>query len=320
MRPATTTTKGERRMTGLEIAVLTLVAIAGITGGFLAWRQLGETRRNHDAAVVKRSEILERLRSENVKLQQREQELVSARPAAVPNQDAASPVGSAAESRTARIAALLSLAKVLGREEAGFLIRQRMAQSSRQSLLSARAQSGRTLGNLPELPASFVGPDAQLQPRFGELFGIGAEEVARLQHVLNATRDRVDELVAANTTLRDPGNGSYILEVNAVADEQIAADRDRMIATFKEVLGEDGYRAFALLNGESESAERPTGPNAFFDSFGNVGRTATISKAGGQYRYEMTFGPNGRASGGGRTLESIRERVGAGIKLLPPGF
>jgi hypothetical protein len=128
--------------------------------------------------------------------------------------------------------------------------------------------------------------------------------------------------VVANTRVQDNGNGSYTLEVKAVPESEIAAERERMLASMRQVLGDDGYEAFALLNGDMGNAlNTRASPRNFFNAFGTIGRVATISKnPQGVYRYEMTYGEGGRASGGGESVEALAPEIGAAVKLLPPGF
>jgi hypothetical protein len=324
MTPTHTANRASQ-MTRGQIGFLGVLVGIGIVGGFAAYRQLVEQRLAHATAVAERSRQIARLRSENDRLSRREQEHPIAEESTPTIQSEGSSPDSMPGARAARNSALLSLARILNRgsgESTHLRLMARLRTQNQIAALTARGSIRPPMGTPPDRPAYLVGLDCRLPPHFGELFDIGADEVARLQQVLISTRERVDELTAANATMRDQGDGNYVLDVRALSDDQIAADRDRMIATFKAVLGEDGYRAFAIFNGESQPPNaRPGGPNEFFHSFGTSGHTVTVSKgARGEYRYEMQRDIGGRASGMALTLEDLRDQVGGEIKLLPAGF
>lgn len=306
-------------MTRREIALVGGLVLAGIVGAFLANRQLDGLHEERALARHASSEEVARLRADNAQLRQDEKAQEPA-PVSLPMAMPVSPPPElAAASRADRMSALLAWAKIMTRGGGGASLR--MQQRSMDSQARARAMGA----NLPAIsgPAFVVGTSHELQPRFGELFALRDDQVAQLQQALDVATAGFDELVAAHTQIRDNGNGSYILEVKEVPESVIAPDRDRMIAAFRQMLGEDGYQAFALLNGESQesSAANQGGPSQFFNSYGIVGRTATItiSKTASDYRYEMQH-PNGRGSGSAPSLEELRPMIGGGIKLLPPGF
>lgn len=304
-------------MTRREIALVGGLALVGLVGAFVATRQLAGLRA--ELALVRQipSGEIARLRADNAQLRQgekeREQASVSA-PVALP---ASPPTELAVVSRADRMTALLAWAKIAVRGGAGVPFRlQQQSMASRPGMRAAGVSAPPASG-----PAFLVSSDHELPPRFGELFALRDDQVAQLQQALNVASAGLDERVAANTQVRDNGNGSYTLEVKEVPESVIAADRDRMIAAFRQVLGEEGYQAFALLNGESQSPNGVTrgGPAQFFNRFSTDARTATISKTASGYRYEM-YHQGGRASGTMPTLADLKATVGSGIKLLPPGF
>ncbi len=296
--PPPSTAVFNERVRPREIALLGFLLLTGIAAGVFACRQLAHLRSAHEAEMTQRSRNIARLRSENERLLQREPQPQTEKTSPLTGENVAPSAESTVAPRTARMIALVSVAKVMSHGLSPFVVDSRFA------------------------PAFVVTAGNQLPARFGELFDLGESEVARLQQTLTAARDRVDELTAANTTLRPGADGSYILEVKALAPEQIAADRDRLIATFREVLGPDGFRAFALFNHEAENPESNRGMRQIFQiSFGAIGRTATVSKTSrGSYRYAVEYDDGAHASGGAATLDELQQRVGGGIKLIPPGF
>jgi hypothetical protein len=296
-----------------EIKFVALLVGIGLVGGWMAKRQLGALRSELEQVRLHGDREIARLRADNHRLQQQETASgvwqpvspASAEPAAI--------------SRAERMMGLLQLAQVVSLGH-----RQGSMNRQQQSTARVHARAIAAGADLPEIsqPAYLVSPDGRLPARFGELFMLNDDRVTRLQQTLDAAKVRIEELALAHARIQDHGNGTYSIETPGVPEALIAADRERMIGTFKQELGEDGYRAFALLNGEtSDRSVALGGPATFFELFGAVGPTVAISKtSAGKYRYEMRRGASGVARGEAATREELQASVGVGVRLLPSGF
>ena len=181
------------------------------------------------------------------------------------------------------------------------------------------------------IPAYAVGPDGKLAPGFGQLYGLSEAEVANLQGTTDQIKQRLDAAIKAAATIESTGTDAYKIESQPVAEA--GALRDQFIAAYRSALGDERYRAFAALNGEREIPEAArtrvvdgvtvvnrSGPEAFFDSFGETKRTVTLSKTGGRYSVQIRSGTGSSSSSGAPNLDSIRPRMGALADLLPAGF
>jgi len=299
-----------------NITIVVLFLVIAIFGAFFAYRDLSQLWRERNTMTLKLSREIQRMSDDNDKLRSAEATQKLSRPDARP---ANSPTAEAISvSHAERMSTLLSFAKVM---TAGNN-RLKIQRLQRQAEIIAR---GRQLGfKVPDLEnvAYLVLGDYRLPKRFGELFGLEDGQVAKLQNALDSADEAVGELSAAMAQIRNNGNASYTLEVGALPEALVARERTQMITTFRQVLGEDGYQAFALLNGESSDPKAmPGGPGSFFNAFGSIGRTATISKTpDGKYRYQIRSGTNSGSNGSVSNMEELRKKVGGVIKLLPTGF
>jgi hypothetical protein len=299
-------------LTRRDLAVLIPLLLVGIGGAGLATRQLATLSQEAENDRRVRAREITRLREHNAQLRQRalDRPTTSATTSPPANARAEAAI---ATTRDERMAALFAWAKLMSRGAGALMLRAQSESSSARRMAGYPDSGG---------PAYLVVRN-QLPRDFGALFELRDDDVTVLQRALDTAQSRIDALTAASTQIRADDNGSFTLEVQGLDESLIAATRDTLLTTFTRVLGDDGYRAFLLLNGEMTDEEGRThgGPRAFFNSFGTVGRTATISKTPeGRYRYEMQYGENGRASGGAATLEDLKERIGGGVRLLPPSF
>ena len=153
-------------------------------------------------------------------------------------------------------------------------------------------------GPMTKLPPTGIDPQGIIAPGFGEVFGLDSEEMALLQQQVSSIKARVDAAILANTRVTRIGPEGYALEVDPIPD----ADRLRgeFLSAFHDMLGDEKFRAFSLLNGEITDSSGATrgGPGTYFDGFGSVRKRWVVTNDGAKTRYESeSFGPDGKLLG-----------------------
>jgi hypothetical protein len=307
-----------------ETIAITVLALAGLGGGVVAWRDLAVRRSDLAAEMQRRTEALEQARADASRLG-RESEALLGRLKGIlssgPSAKAAS-AGAGADVSSgsggpnalpaaARLAALGHLADLV---QKGVLSTQTTVPVAGFGLAVRPGQS---------LPAYMVDANGKLAPGFGELFGLGETEVARFQAVITDLKQRTEEFVLNHTTVRPVENG-YVLEY--LPADGMAEVRDAGSANLKSILGDERYRIFAALNGERTGDNGTTtgGPGALFEAAGSVPRTLTLTRTPAGISYSLVSGTAGARVGsgsmGGGDVATLLTRLGPATRLLPQDF
>jgi hypothetical protein len=262
--------------------VWALLGVFLIGGGLASRHDLDELRRAERNALTARERALNELRREN-------RDLVRTRAlsveADVPAARATASEAQLGTERSIRMNALVDVAEVLNASgrltsmartfaDAGVVYPFRQNQPTPAELA---AQAG----------AFLLTSSGRLPPRFGELFGLAAGEVEQLDRVLAETRTALEQQILANGAKLLQADGSLIIDVPALPEAVVAMHRDRVTAAFRNILGDQGYRALQLLNGRrDESGAWTGGIENLFGAFGQKAQSLQIVHQGGRYHYQ----------------------------------
>lgn len=314
MNPSQTHPAQTQPMAGWEKIVVALLVLGGAGGWTMARQDLAEKRTTAETTAQTRSKEIERLNGERTRL--------AAGSGLAASVGERAEAGSAAAGLAAASAAMASsgaapTAAGPARTEAMMRLADLLEKGVLAGMPITPVTPGRPGG--PALPPYAINAQGQLQPGFGQLFGLSDDQVGRLQEKITALKQQVESAAMAGTTVEQTGENTYSLTMQPLATA--AQSRDELISTFKEALGEDGYRLFAALNGERVSAEgvHTGGPANLLAQFGAEPRTMTVTRGPNGFQYSFKSGNSG-GSGNGADLTNLSARLGPAVNMLPSAF
>lgn len=315
MNPSQTHPVQTQPMAGWEKIVVALLVLGGAGGWTMAYQDLAEKRATIETTAQTRSKEIERLNGERTRLA-----ASSGLSASAGEHAEAGSAAAAAASASVASSGTATAASGPARTEA----MMRLADLLEKGVLAGTPITLMTLGRPAGIGGSALPPYAinaqgQLQPGFGQLFGLSDDQVGRLQEKITSLKQQVESAAMAGTTVEQTGENSYSLTMQPLTTA--AQSRNELVAAFREALGEDGYRLFAALNGERVSAEgvHTGGPANLLAQFGGDPRTMTVTRGPNGFQYSFKSG-NSSGSGSGADLTNLSARLGPAVNILPSAF